>query len=364
VFDSLTPVLQRLAVQGTDLPPTATSLGFAYRYDEESGAMVRETKSLGSVLLDRPRTIGHRVLEVDRLYEHADLTAYNGRDLASQITLQSSITFADGSRVRRRLNFTELEVKTDLVNLLATYGVAERWDVSVLLPIASTALAVAADKLTITQDVGASRQSTLATPSTTDGAAGVGDVLLRSKWQLVTEPIAVGAVLSLRAPTGSAGDFRGLEDWIVEPDLLVGREFGPHEVHATLGVATNADDLTRTRARYGVGGSAQPWKGVALFGDVLGTSAFVEDEFDVVSPNDAFVQSAFIDQFQLGPARHVSGGFQVTERVPRTDVVDLHVGLKWNPVRSGFVFAGALIPLTRDGFRAAVVPTVGGQWVF
>jgi hypothetical protein len=45
VFDALPPILQRLAIQGTDLPPTATSLGFVYRFDYETGSQVREAGS-------------------------------------------------------------------------------------------------------------------------------------------------------------------------------------------------------------------------------------------------------------------------------------------------------------------------------
>jgi hypothetical protein len=364
VFDALTPILQRLAVQGTDLPPTATSLGFVYRFDFETGAQIREAGSLGSIFLDRPRTLGRGAFAVGFLYEHIELTEFDGDDLAGQIELASRINFSDGSSVHRRLQFTQLDVTSDVVNLLATYGVTDRLDLSLLLPIAATRLDVGADKLTVERNVGAPVVRHLLMPSVSDEAAGVGDALLRAKWQVAAEPIGVAAVLGLRAPSGSEDDFQGLGDWTVEPDLLLAREFGRHEIHATLGVSINADDLTRSRARYGIGGSVQPWSGLAFFADVLGTSSFVEDEFDVVSPNDAFVRSSFIDQFQVGQPERTAGGSRVVERVPRTDVVDLHVGLKWNPVSSGFLFAGALVPLTRDGFRAEVVPTAGAQWIF
>ena len=180
----------------------------------------------------------------------------------------------------------------------------------------------------------------------------------------MAEPFEVGVETGVRAPTGSVGDFRGLGDWTVEPDLLLARDFGLHELHATLGAALNADDVARTRMRYGVGGSVQPRRGLALFADVLGTSALTGDTFDVTSPNDAFVRSAFIDQFQAGPRSVVHGLNQTPYRVPRTDIVDLDVGVKWNPRPGAFVFASVLVPIVRDGFRAVAIPALGVQWVF
>ncbi len=177
-------------------------------------------------------------------------------------------------------------------------------------------------------------------------------------------PVDLGAVLGLRMPTGATGEFRGLGDWTVEPYLIAARDLGLHEVHATLGVAVTANDVARSRVLYGVGGSLQPWLGVAFFADVLGTSDVAEDEFDVVSANDAFVSSSFIDEFQQGSPQPIAGGFRTSNRMPRMDLVDLNVGVKWNPVASAFVFASVLVPLTPDGLRADAIPSVGAQWVF
>src|SRR5262249_12622676 len=162
--------------------------------------------------------------------------------LASQIRLTDDKRFDDGSRLTRRLDFTDLTVTSDVVNLFATVGLTDRWDLSMLLPIATTTLDVAADKHTVTHNVGEPIDRDLAMPSVSDSAAGFGDILVRSKWEIAAEPVAIGAVLGLRAPTGSEEDFRGLGDWIVQTDLLLGRSFGPHEIHATLGAGIDADD--------------------------------------------------------------------------------------------------------------------------
>jgi len=50
--------------------------------------------------------------------------------------------------------------------------------------------------------------------------------------------------------------------------------------------------------------------------------------------------------------------------IPRTDVVNLAVGLKASLTGYAVAFAGALVPLTSDGLRADVVPTGGVEYTF
>ena len=179
VFDALSPVLERLAVRGTDLPPVATALGFVYHYDPDTGAMRREAGPLGAVFLDRPRTLGQHVLAIGALYEHADLTRYDGRELAPQVVLRSRVTFRDGSRLLRRLAFTDLDVTADVVNLSATWGVTDAWDVNLLLPVAATTLDAAAEERTVSGEPGQPPRRSLRVPSASTTTAGPEDLLLR-----------------------------------------------------------------------------------------------------------------------------------------------------------------------------------------
>ena len=50
--------------------------------------------------------------------------------------------------------------------------------------------------------------------------------------------------------------------------------------------------------------------------------------------------------------------------VPRSDVVDLAVGLKVNPFGPVVGFASAIVPVVADGLRAEVIPTVGMEMTF
>ena len=54
----------------------------------------------------------------------------------------------------------------------------------------------------------------------------------------------------------------------------------------------------------------------------------------------------------------------VTAFVPRSDVVDLIGGIKVNPVGTLVGFVEVIVPLTRDGLRAELIPTAGIEWSF
>ena len=54
----------------------------------------------------------------------------------------------------------------------------------------------------------------------------------------------------------------------------------------------------------------------------------------------------------------------MTVFVPRSDVVDLALGVKLNLVGTLVGFASAIVPVTSDGLRADVIPAAGFEWSF
>jgi hypothetical protein len=55
---------------------------------------------------------------------------------------------------------------------------------------------------------------------------------------------------------------------------------------------------------------------------------------------------------------------QVNGVVPRTDIIDLSTGIKYNPFGTLDFYLLAIVPLNHQGLRAAVVPTGGVGWTF
>src|SRR5262249_24983236 len=150
---------------------------------------------------------------------------------------------------------------------------------NVLVPIMQTSLQLDGTSAAIAQ-VGTVRTQVTQFVSLEDSALGLGDVLLRSKLRIVDAHLAkVAVALAIRTPTGDPKNFQGLGDTIVTPSVIVSRAFGRHDVHLSVGVDYDADDLERSRARYAAGVSLQPWERLAFLLDVIGSSSFGDDVF-------------------------------------------------------------------------------------
>ena len=252
-----------------------------------------------------------------------------------------------------------------VASLSATYGLTDRMDVNVLVPAVGTALHLdgIAGGLLIVGD-----REFFARDRVTfdDHVVGIGDVLMRTKYRFAELPaVKLAAGLTLRLPTGAEDDFQGLGDTTVLPGVIASRTLGRWDLHASVGIEANADDLERSRARYGVGLSLQPWERLALLLDVLGSSSFVDDRFAIRAPaGRVFLGPSDTQLFGREDIIRSVGRTQVIAAVPRSDVVDVAVGLKVALGGTAAAFASAIVPVTDDGLRAEVMPTAGVEVTF
>ena len=369
-FDSLTPTLERIVVQSTDLPATGTVPAVTYAYDPETGIPVRSGRFAGSVFLENAETVGRHALLLGVAYEHADLDRFDGQDAASALRFTNSLPAVDtttGQRLRvvNHFDFQDFAIHLDDVSLSGTFGLTSDWDVNVLLPLVRTELDTRARSQNFTVYPGQrplpDRPTTLSLEA---DAFGVGDLLLRTKYRLAsTWLVDVASAFVLRVPTGNEGNFQGLGDWTVTPLLVLSRGFGPFEVRANLGMELNADQVSRSRARYGIGATGQVTDWLAGFFDLVGNSGLTTygfTETGVAPPG-----SRFRGPFQTTPATAAANGaVQVTSTVPRTDIVDLAMGLKFRIVGRATGFVSAIVPINSDGLRAAVLPAGGIEYLF
>lgn len=359
VVDSITPVVERVAVRGIDFPVTSTAPSVTYTYDFELQTYQRASGSLGPIYGQRADTIGRRRLAVGFSYLYADLVNENGRDFGKRINLGTHVT-ADDTDVVGVFQGSHFSLASHVFSLSATYGVTNRWDVNVVLPVVDTIL-------DLDGTVGARTQTGEQVFQNTDRvrfqdyfdneSTGLGDLLLRTKYRFRDdhEGPALASELALRLPTGDPENFHGLGDVIVSPTLVVSHGIGPHNVHGHLGVELNADDLQRTRARYGIGAVVQPLSRLAVVVDVLGSSSFTDDTFTIPT------RGAIVPAFNLFPNDFVAGerSDAIVAFVPRSDVVDVSVGLKVRLFGSVVAFVNVIVPATRDSLRADVIPAAG-----
>ena len=199
------------------LPIPSPASGFTYAFDPSSGTFVRSTQSFGPILADRAETIGRgrfafgyslqqfsfetfdglRLSHIPAVFTHDDFNLGGGRNdfITTQNALSASVSQSTTS---------------------LTFGVTDRLDVSVAVPLIRTSLRVVSDA-TIHR-IGTAGNSAIhffQDPDAPGGfgtersfiaegsAAGLGDVTVRAKENVFKTPrggMALG--LELRLPTG------------------------------------------------------------------------------------------------------------------------------------------------------------------
>lgn len=353
------------------MPVSATSSGTTFRF--VGGTPVPTSTSPGPIFGERAQTLGRGRLLVGLNRSQMHFSSLRGASLQNlelNFTHQNvdfagcdSTTGGDCSKmgiptlendvIQFRL---DLDLDVTVHSLLVTYGVSDRVDVGLVLPVVSTRLqgASAAQVMPFGADQVAHYFSgTQASPGLTaqravfGDATGVGDVSVRMKVNVSrSEPVSVAVLADARFPTGSADDLLGA-GWFAARGLgVISARFGAFAPHINVGYAYRAGDQLNDAVLATVG-----------FEQVL--APWVAQSLDLVS------------ELQVGRSRLVVPGPVVIEApfrrtvqptsIPdrRDDIVNASLGFKFSPVRRLTAVANALWPLNRGGLRPNVVLTGG-----
>ena len=323
----------RSAIRTADFVATPATPGFSYRYNPELDTFERVPASRGSVFVEPAETVGKGVLNLGVTYLYANFTEINGVALTTALNQVRTGPVTALSRVR------DFELKSQVLDLSATYGITSRWDVNLLLPLLAT---------TLNLDVfsGLALPGQLSGLRVNDTAFGPGDLLLRTKYRLPDwAGLAWAPFFTLRLPSGDPGNFQGLGAVTLTPGVALTRPIGPHDLHANFAFEVNAADLEQSRVRYAMGATVQALTRLALLFDVIGSSGISADHFE-----QAFATTG--------------GVIPVSGSVPRTDLVDLALGVRITVTDRLLIHLDAIVPLTQDGIRANVVPAGGIEATF
>ena len=366
-------LVQQLAPAAADFPAVSTVPGLTYSYNTELQTFERSSGSLGPVFVERPQTIGHGKLDVGFSYLFQDFDRLDGAGLdglsfrlhhedccgpPGVSPIPDGVLGGTPATIFERdtadIFFDEFNIESHVLSLYATYGITDRWDVNVLLPIIFTSLDVSARAVLnnefSTRFLGGpvhlfADGTNVNTFGIDDDSTGVGDLLLRTKYHfLSSNGFNLASGLALRIPTGDEDNFQGLGDVVLTPYLALSQEWSRFDFHFQAGFDINADDTERSRARYGIGLTTQLIERLAFLIDIIGSSNLTEQDLSVTVP-------VIAGQNVVG-SRTITQGF-------RTDIVDLAIGFKAAFTQSVVGFASVFIPLNDDGLRADAVPAAG-----
>src|SRR5262245_28006298 len=210
--------LQRTIARGTDFPAATTTPGYTYRYNPELNIFERSSGSLGPAFLERADTIGRHRFDLSFSYLYADFTQMDGHDLKDsfQSIVVAKQVPGQGLAADYQADAQEFDITSNVFYFSGTYGLTDRWDVNILIPLYYTSLNLR-QTLAPTFGFGGS----VVQPPVDDSKVGIGDIQLRTKYRFLdTDLVKVAAGLNLRIPSGNEENFQGIGDTTVTPSLV------------------------------------------------------------------------------------------------------------------------------------------------
>lgn len=348
-----------IGANASNVPLSASSSGVTFKF--VGGLPVRTSGSLGPVFGERAQTLGK-----GRFVVGANLSGLNFSTLRGVPLDNIMLNFThddvppEGLGQPLRENDVlqvrlDLGVKLTVTTVFATFGLSDRLDVSVAVPLVHTSLQGRSQGQFIPFGIptshffaGDSLRPVLTANATTFGSAtGVGDIALRLKASLRnTERLGVAFMADARLPTGSAEDLTGAGHLSLRALAIASARFGDFSPHLNAGYALRTGP-GRPDAILATGGFDQPvssWATLAV--DVI-------SEWEVGSGG------------LLLPGT-VSYQFPVARSIQPTNIPDLRdhrvngsLGFKFRTPGGPILVLNALVPLRRGGLQSSLTWTVG-----
>jgi hypothetical protein len=329
--------------------PFSSSVGgFTFAFDPLLGTFVSTTETLGPLFAERAPTLGRGKLNVNVSFTYFKYDKFEGDSLDSLVVIarhQPDVIPPRDERTSFELDTIRINVDLDIrvwfLSLAATYGLTDRLDVGILVPIVHVDMDVRAQA-----EIVPSEENPFPGVHTFTGgpeapvdqasgeAIGIGDIVLRGKYHLVkSDLVDVAGAILVQLATGDEDNFLGTGTTTVRPFLVLSRTFDAFPLpslswtpHLNVGFEFNIDRSDQSAIEYVIG-------------------------FDVGSKR-------FVVAVEL-IGSHEPDGDGIGD-----NILNASVGLKWNPFKRFIVAGNVQVPLNYDGLRSYVIPTVEVEYSF
>lgn len=250
-IDDLTPLNTAVGTELTLLPLASPASGIVYTFDRSLGVLTASTEDFGPILSERAQTIGRHKWSLGFSFQRFDFHTLDGADMKS---LPAVFTHRDDQEdvsgrnctinpqsptdstglcgfVRDVISTTNrISLRVNQFTSFVTYGLTNRLDLSLALPIVNVRMNVTSDATIVDNShsgdhqfkkpghpncPSGQNQALLAECASqsffnTRNATGIGDIVLRAKytvWRGERAGLAFGA--DLRLPSGDDQNFLG-----------------------------------------------------------------------------------------------------------------------------------------------------------
>ena len=359
-----------------DLPVTAASGGSTFRF--QGGVPVRTSTSAGPIFAERAQTLGRGRVLTAVTRTGAQFQTFRGVDLDNMaFTFTHENTNFEGcaaifggdcgvygipSFENETIDLSRgLDVSLTVTSFLLTYGIADRVDLGVVVPIVTTTLeGTSAAQINpfggppALHFFGGTADNPVHTASrfVEGSSTGIGDVAGRLKLNLREgEPLSVGVIGEVRFPTGSVDDFLGTGAFAARGLGIVSARFGNFSPHANVGYIYRGGDF-ETDAVVGILGFDHllaPW--ATLAADLI--SELQVGDNPLTLPGAVVLESPF--RRSITPS-------SIPDR--RDDLANASIGVKLRAVQGLTAIINGQWPLNRGGLRPDVIWTAGLEYNF
>lgn len=366
-----------VATSVSNVPIGATTSGETFRF--EGGVPVSTATSAGPIFAERGQTLGKgRVLaginrssfafstlrgrplsDIGLVFTHENVD-FPGCDAENggQSCKQLGIPVLENETMQFDLN---LDIAVNVTSLYTTFGVTDRLDVGVVIPMLETSFqgesfaqitpfggTTAAHFFS-----GTPTNPQLSQRKTTRGNAfGIGDVSARAKYNAYqSSRTAIAFIVDARFATGDKEDLLGAGDFAMRSQAIISSRFGNFSPHLNAGFLYNKGDLRNNSVLTTLGFDHLLGPKVTLAADVV--SELQVGSSKLVLPRPVTFQAPFVRTVNPTSIPDI-----------RDDIVNGSMGFKFAASRNVLVVTNALIPLNRGGLRASRTWTTGIEYAF
>jgi hypothetical protein len=365
-----------LASQLTSLPLPSPASGFTYAFDSTTGTFKRSTQSFGPILAERAETIGRGQISFGYNFQYFSFDTIEGVDLGRVPAVFTHDDFELGGG-RRDVVTTQniVEATVSQMTGVLTYGVTDRVDVSVAVPVVRTTLNVVS-RATV-QRLGTGSQLPVhffRNPDLPGGygsdreftargtASGLGDIILRAKGTVFREGHrGLAAGLDLRLPSGDEADLLGTGGVGVRAFTALSLLYGRFSPHFNVGYQWNGSSVLGGDVNTGTKGDLPDQFSYAIgadygFGERVSLAADLLGRHVINSPR--LVTRPFPVQGDFGSAVFDDIAFEEGS----FSTFDGATGVKVNVGRRLLINFNLRFKLNDNGLGDRVTPLIGFEY--
>jgi hypothetical protein len=342
----------------TSFPIGSSAGGFTWTFDTNLRVPVRRSQSFGPMFAERPFTVGKSKLNVGFIFQHTSFTSVGNQPLDN---IESLSTYNFGAEVYRWTS--SMDVTIDRAIVSATYGVHDRVDLGVIVPVGRASVSGYGTKYELI-DTGITDEL----ENSSGSSFGIGDIVVRGKAALMDTPdFSTALALDLRLPTGSTNKLMGAGAAQAKVLFIAGATRGNVNPHVNVGYVFGGKGLEFDENNIGgdevpalIDSSPSPEFDYTLGADVAVTPK-VTVAGDVIGR--VVRNTANMNRFDSGAGE--ADRYILMEVTPGTVHKLLGaVGAKVSLGGTWLLTGTVLFPLNSKGVKSTVTPVIGLERAF